>query len=110
MGDEVIITPRSPAPVTPPARASSSRSPSEQIAKSAVEAAAASAAVAQIHVRNIETGQGSRDVSLYREVVERIKETGIDVVINLTAGMGGDLVIDVDDPLKPVDGPDRAGR
>jgi uncharacterized protein (DUF849 family) len=45
-------------------------------------------------------------VGLYREVVARIKDSGVDVVINLTAGMGGDLVIDQDDPLKPVDGTD----
>ncbi|MDA3627034.1 3-keto-5-aminohexanoate cleavage protein [Saccharopolyspora oryzae] len=78
----------------------------EQIAKDAVAAAEAGAAVVHIHVRNVETGQGSRDVALYREVVERIKETGIDVVINLTAGMGGDLFISPDDPLKPVEGTD----
>lgn len=78
----------------------------EQIATSAVDAANAGAAVVHIHVRNVETGQGSREVSLYREVVERIKDTGVDVVINLTAGMGGDLVIDQEDPLKPVDGTD----
>ncbi|MBK1783781.1 3-keto-5-aminohexanoate cleavage protein [Prauserella cavernicola] len=78
----------------------------EQIAASAVEAANAGAAVVHIHVRNIETGQGSRDVGLYREVVRRVKDSGVDVVINLTAGMGGDLVIDQEDPLKPVDGTD----
>lgn len=78
----------------------------EQIATSAVDAANAGASVVHIHVRNVETGQGSRDVALYREVVQRIKETGVDVVINLTAGMGGDLVIDQEDPLKPVDGTD----
>lgn len=78
----------------------------EQIAASAVEAANAGAAVVHIHVRDVETGQGSRDVALYREVVARIKDSGVDVVINLTAGMGGDLVIDQEDPLKPVDGTD----
>ncbi|MHA6799268.1 beta-keto acid cleavage family enzyme [Bounagaea algeriensis] len=78
----------------------------EQIAASAVDAANAGASVVHIHVRNVDTGQGSREVSLYREVVRRIKETGVDVVINLTAGMGGDLVIDQEDPLKPVDGTD----
>lgn len=77
-----------------------------QIAASAVEAANAGAAVVHIHVRDIETGQGSRDVALYREVVRRVKDSGVDVVINLTAGMGGDLVIDEEDPLKPVDGTD----
>jgi uncharacterized protein (DUF849 family) len=78
----------------------------EQIAASAVEAANAGAAVVHIHVRNIETGQGSREVTLYREVVRRIRESDVDVVINLTAGMGGDLFIDQEDPLKPVDGTD----
>jgi uncharacterized protein (DUF849 family) len=78
----------------------------EQIAASAVEAANAGAAVVHIHVRDVESGQGSRDVALYREVVRRVKDSGVDVVINLTAGMGGDLVIDQEDPLKPVDGTD----
>jgi uncharacterized protein (DUF849 family) len=78
----------------------------EQIAASAVEAANAGAAVVHIHVRDVESGQGSRDVALYREVVRRVKDSGVDVVINLTAGMGGDLVIDEEDPLKPVDGTD----
>jgi uncharacterized protein (DUF849 family) len=78
----------------------------EQIAASAVEAANAGAAVVHIHVRDVESGQGSREVGLYREVVRRVKDSGVDVVINLTAGMGGDLVIDQEDPLKPVDGTD----
>ena len=77
-----------------------------QIAASAVEAANAGAAVVHIHVRDVETGQGSRDVALYREVVRRVRDSGVDVVINLTAGMGGDLVLDEEDPLKPVDGTD----
>lgn len=78
----------------------------EQIAKNAVEAADAGAAVVHIHVRDPETGDPSRDTKLYREVVERIKETGTDVVINLTAGMGGDLVIDPDEPLTHLPGTD----
>lgn len=78
----------------------------EQIARSAVEAAEAGAAVVHIHVREPETGAPSRDPRLYREVVERIKETGTDVVINLTAGMGGDLVIDPDAPLENLPGTD----
>ena len=77
-----------------------------QIAASAVEAANAGAAVVHIHVRDVETGQGSREVALYREVVHRVKDSGVDVVINLTAGMGGDLVLDEEDPLKPIDGTD----
>jgi uncharacterized protein (DUF849 family) len=78
----------------------------EQIAASAVEAANAGAAVVHIHVRDVESGQGSREVALYREVVRRVKASGVDVVINLTAGMGGDLVLDEEDPLKPIDGTD----
>ena len=62
-----------------------------QIAAAAVEAARAGAAVAHIHVREPETGKGSRRNELYREVVERVRDSGVDVVLNLTAGMGGDL-------------------
>ncbi len=64
----------------------------QQIADAAIEAARAGAAIAHIHVRDPKTGKGSRDPALYREVVERIRASGIDVVINLTAGMGGDVV------------------
>jgi uncharacterized protein (DUF849 family) len=65
----------------------------EQIAASALEAARAGAAVVHIHVRDPSTRQGSRDVELYRRVVEIIRAADIDAVINLTAGMGGDLVL-----------------
>ena len=69
----------------------------EQIANSAIDAAKAGAAIAHCHVRDPETGKGSRDVALYREVVARIRDSGTDVVINLTSGMGGDLVIGPDE-------------
>ncbi|WP_206439695.1 3-keto-5-aminohexanoate cleavage protein [Streptomyces scabichelini] len=95
-GDTVRKSPH--VPVTP-----------EQIARSAVEAADAGAAVVHIHVRDPETGAPSRDPRLYREVVERVKETGTDVVINLTAGMGGDLVIDPEEPLRHLPGTDLVG-
>ena len=73
----------------------------EQIAAAAIEAAKAGAAIVHCHVRDPETGKGSRDVALYREVVARIRAADADVVINLTAGMGGDLVIGPDeDPVK----------
>jgi len=64
-----------------------------EIASAAVEAAKAGAAIAHIHVRDPETGAAARDPALYREVVERVRDTGVDVVLNLTAGMGGDLVL-----------------
>jgi uncharacterized protein (DUF849 family) len=52
------------------------------------------------------SGQGSRDVALYREVVGRIRDSGVDVVINTTAGMGGDLYLDPDDPSGFAEGTD----
>lgn len=64
-----------------------------QIADAAVEAARAGATVVHCHVRDPETGKGSRDVELYREVVDRIRSSGVDMILNLTAGMGGDLEI-----------------
>lgn len=64
-----------------------------QIASAAVEAAGAGAAVVHVHVRDPETGRGSRDPALYREVVERVRGSGTDVVLNLTAGMGGDVEV-----------------
>jgi uncharacterized protein (DUF849 family) len=70
----------------------------EQVAIAAIEAADAGAAIVHIHVRDPETGQGSRDVELFREAVGRVRDSGRDVLINLTAGMGGDLIIDDDDP------------
>ena len=65
----------------------------KQIAEAALEAARAGAAIAHCHVRDPETGQGSRDTTLYREVVDRIRDSDTDVIINLTSGMGGDLAI-----------------
>ena len=82
----------------------------EQIADAAIEAAHAGAAIAHLHVRDPETGRGSRDPALYRAVVERIRASGVDVVLNLTAGMGGDLVVGSDEqPLPLDDGTDLAG-
>lgn len=74
---------RSPhVPVTP-----------EQIAQSAIEAARAGAAVVHIHVRDPKTRRGSRDPALYRAVVQTIRESDVNPVINLTAGAGGDIVM-----------------
>tara|TARA_R110002096_G_scaffold136122_2_gene288433 strand:- start:20 stop:934 length:915 start_codon:yes stop_codon:yes gene_type:complete len=67
------------------------RSP-QQIADSAIAAARAGAAVVHCHVRDPESGKPSRDPALYREVTERIRDSDTDCVLNLTAGMGGDLM------------------
>ncbi|MBY8976020.1 3-keto-5-aminohexanoate cleavage protein [Rhodobacteraceae bacterium NNCM2] len=68
------------------------RSP-EQIANSAIDAAKAGAAIVHCHVRDPETGKPSRDPALYREVTERVRDSATDVVLNLTAGMGGDIIV-----------------
>jgi uncharacterized protein (DUF849 family) len=67
------------------------RSP-KQIADAAIDAAKAGAAIVHCHVRDPETGKPRRDVHLYREVTDRIRDADVDVVLNLTAGMGGDMV------------------
>jgi uncharacterized protein (DUF849 family) len=85
------------------------RSP-EQIANSAIDAAKAGAAVVHCHVRDPDTGAPRRDVALYKEVTERIREADVDVVLNLTAGMGGDMVFGpVEQPLPTLAGTDMAG-
>ena len=92
---------RSPhVPVTP-----------KQIAEAAIEAARAGAAVAHIHVRDPDTGRAARALPLYREVVERVRDSGVDVILNLTAGMGGDVVFGAGERPLPLDpaGTDMVG-
>jgi len=72
------FNPKHPAmPITP-----------RQIADACIEAAGAGASIVHIHVRDPETGQGNRDRAHFREVVDRVRQTGIDIVLNLTCGMG----------------------
>jgi uncharacterized protein (DUF849 family) len=86
------------------------RSPA-QIADSAIEAAKAGAAVVHCHVRDPSSGVPSRDPGMFREVTERIRDAEIDVVLNLTAGMGGDIVTGPVERPYPLDeaGTDMAG-
>ena len=74
----------------------------QQIAEAAIDAAKAGAAVVHCHVRDPETGAPSRDLALYREVTDRIRESDTDVVLNLTAGMGGDMVFGPSDSPLPL--------
>ena len=90
-GDTVGKSPH--VPVTP-----------EQIATAVIEAARAGAAIAHVHVRDPKTGKGARDAKLYREVVQRVRASGVDVVLNLTAGMGGNFHLNAVDPKSQ--GPD----
>jgi uncharacterized protein (DUF849 family) len=96
-GDTVGKSPH--VPVTP-----------EQIAAAALEAASAGATVVHCHVRDPKTGKGSRDVGLYARVMEAIRAKNKDVIINLTAGMGGDVVVgDGEKPLQFGEGTDCVG-
>ena len=81
-----------------------------EIAAAAIDAAKAGAAVVHCHVRDPNTGAPSRNPALFREVTDRIRSADIDMVLNLTAGMGGDLVLGgVETPLPPqADGTDMA--
>jgi uncharacterized protein (DUF849 family) len=91
-------TARSPhVPVTP-----------AQIADACLDAARAGAAIAHIHVRDPETGKACRNLAYYDEVVERVRASDVDVVLNLTCGMGGMLCLDAQNPAVMVEGTDMA--
>jgi uncharacterized protein (DUF849 family) len=81
----------------------------KEVAEAAIEAAKAGASAAHLHVRDPETGAGSRDPKLFKEAVDRIRDSGTDIVINLTAGMGGDWVPSDDNPAMPGPGTDMIG-
>ena len=85
------------------------RSPKD-IADSAINAARAGAAIVHRHVRDPETGMPSRKLAFYREVTDRIRDADVDVVLNLTAGMGGDMVFGgTESPLPVAAGTDMIG-
>jgi len=81
----------------------------KDIANAAINAAKAGAAIAHIHARDPETGLGSRDPRLFKEIVDRVRDSETDVVINITAGMGGDWISDTSDPAMPGHGTDMIG-
>ncbi len=83
----------------------------EDIANNCIAAAEAGAAIAHVHVRDPITGDADRQVDYYREVVERVRASDTDVILNLTAGMGGDLTLGSAEQPFPVDeaGTDMAG-
>lgn len=80
-----------------------------EIADSALEAARAGAAIVHLHVRDPKTGKAARDPALYRETVGYIRQSGVDVVVNVTAGMGGDFFFDAAHPDRGGSGTDMAG-
>jgi uncharacterized protein (DUF849 family) len=79
-----------------------------QIAAACVEAAQAGASIVHVHVRDPATGKGAREPALFREVVARVRDSGTDIVLNLTAGMGGALNLHPDDPSVMIEGTDLA--
>ncbi|KAB7706511.1 3-keto-5-aminohexanoate cleavage protein [Bacillus aerolatus] len=78
----------------------------KEIAESSIKAAKAGATIVHLHVRDPETRQLSHDVNLYKETVERIREADIDVIINITAGGGGDWIPSEEDPTRGGEGTD----
>jgi uncharacterized protein (DUF849 family) len=86
-GSATLSSKNKAVPVTP-----------REIADSAIEAARAGAAIVHIHVRDPETGQASMRTDLYRETVQRIRDNGTDVIVNLTTGPGARFVPGDDDP------------
>lgn len=71
-----------------------------QIAQAALDAAKAGAAIVHIHVREPDTGMPSNRFELYEQVVKKLRDSSTDVIINLTCGMDGDLVLESVDPVK----------
>ena len=98
MSDKVIVTCAVTGNITRPDQHPNLPVTPEQIATAAIEAAKAGAAIAHIHVRDPETGGPSMELEHYREVVGRIRESGTDLIINLTTGPGGRFVPGEDDP------------
>ena len=74
----------------------------QQIADAAIAAAKAGAAVVHCHVRDPQTGAPTRDLDLYRDVTDHIRAANVDMVLNLTAGMGGDLITGPPDAPLPL--------
>ena len=70
----------------------------QQIVDSVREAADAGASAAHIHVRDPETGAPGRDRDCFRQVVNGIRESNVDIIMNLTTGMGGEYVPSEADP------------
>lgn len=98
--DPVILTCAVSGSSTPPERHQHFPRTPEAIANSAVEAVRAGATAVHIHARDPETGQHSREVAHFREIVERIAESDVDPIVNLTCGGGARFYPDPDDPTR----------
>lgn len=76
----------------------------KEIAEAAIDARKAGAAIVHIHVRDPETQKPTMKIEVYKEVMDRIKDTGSDVLINFTTGEGGRFFPDEDNPSVAAEG------
>jgi uncharacterized protein (DUF849 family) len=98
MAEKTIITCAVTGSITRPEQHPGLPITPEQIAQAAIDAAKAGAAIAHIHVRDPKTGAPAMALELYREVVDRIRSSATDLIINLTTGPGGRFIPSDDDP------------
>ena len=98
MNDKTILSCAVTGNITSPAQNPNQPVTPAEIAQAAIDANKAGAAIIHIHVRDLETTEGSMDIGLYKEVVDRIGESGSDLIINLTTGEGGRFIPTDDNP------------
>ncbi len=105
MNDNTILSCAVTGNITSPQQNPNQPVTPQEIATAVIDAHKAGAAIAHIHVRDLETQQGSMDINLYREVVDRIGSSGADVIINLTTGEGGRFIPTPGNPQVAAPGP-----
>lgn len=98
MNDKTILSCAVTGNITSPTQNPNQPVTPAEIAQAAIDANKAGAAIIHIHVRDLETTEGSMDIGLYKEVVDRIGESGSDLIINLTTGEGGRFIPTDDNP------------
>jgi uncharacterized protein (DUF849 family) len=77
-----------------------------EIAEQAIDAARAGASIVHVHVRDPRTGRPSTAFAYYEEVVQRIRASRCDVLINLTTGPGTLMTVPTDAPFRVAPIPD----
>ena len=80
----------------------------QQIADAALEAEQAGASSMHLHVRDPETGAGSRDPDLFLDMATRVRNNGVKAVMNITCGGGAIYCADPTDESRAGPGSDMA--
>ena len=80
----------------------------QQIADAALEAEQAGASCVHLHVRDPETGEGSRDPDLFLDMATRVRNNGVKAVMNITCGGGAFYYPDPEDESRGGPGTDMA--